>query len=100
MVFLKKWPVSSKSTRQTNGRFYNAIDPTLQARGIRPDNVYRLIERISQSIHPSNRVMSHGSATSVVKAMCVSDESVVEAVQMEAGACTEHLKSSDSEYSQ
>ena len=99
-LFLKKWHVSSKSTRQTIGRFYISIDPTLQARGIRPDNVYRLIERISLSTHPPNSIMSYGSDTSVAKAVRGSDESIVKAVRMEARACTEHLETLDSEYGQ
>ena len=79
--FLKKWSVSCKLTKQTIGRFYNSIDPTLNAKGSRPDNVYRLIERISRSTQPPNTMMSYGT----------SDKSTVE-VQMEASSCTKHVE--------
>ncbi len=52
----------------------NSIDPTLNAKGIRPDNVYRLMERMS-------RIMSYGT----------SDKSTVE-VQTEASTCTKLVR--------
>lgn len=46
--FLKKWPVSYRTSKQAIGKFYCTIDPNLKARGFRADNVYRFIEIISQ----------------------------------------------------
>lgn len=57
--YLKKWPVSSRSSKISIGKFYIAIDAKLQARGSRPDNVYRLIERISRS--QSDQPMNYGN---------------------------------------
>lgn len=45
--FLKKWPVSYRTSKQAIGKLYCAIDPNLKARGFRADNVYWFIERIS-----------------------------------------------------
>ena len=90
-LFLKKWPVSCKLTKQAIGRFYNAIDPTLKAKGIRPDNVYRLIERISQNTQDLNSIVSYG---------IMSDKSIVKAMQVEARACTERVETLSSECKQ
>ena len=81
--FLKKWPVSYRSTKKTIATFYCAIDPNLKARGIRVDNVYRLIERTSQGKQSPYGVMSYGNAycESVIKAMC-----------SETNACTEQVE--------
>ena len=47
--YLKKWPVSSRSSKILIGKFYISIDAQLRAKASRPDNVYRFIERISKS---------------------------------------------------
>lgn len=69
--FLKKWSVSCGSSKITIGRFYIAIDPNLKERRMRADNVYRLIERVSNSHRPLNTLMSYGINATVadVKAM-------------------------------
>ena len=58
--FLKKWSVTHGTTKQAIGRFYIAIDQNLKDRGMRADNVYRLIERICQSKQPSSSLTSYG----------------------------------------
>ena len=69
--FLKKWSVTCGTTKQAIGKFYIAIDQNLKDRGMRADNVYRLIERICQSKQPSSSLMSYGSdkAAADVKVM-------------------------------
>ena len=42
--FLKRWSISQRTTKQTIGRFYMAIDPNFKR--MRADNAYRLIERL------------------------------------------------------
>ena len=69
--FLKKWSVTCGTTKQAIGKFYIAKDQNLKDRGMRADNVYRLIERICQSKQPSSSLMSYGSdkAAADVKVM-------------------------------
>lgn len=47
-LFLKKWPLTCNSSKMDIGRFYIAIDPDLKRNGIRADNAYRRIEKISK----------------------------------------------------
>ena len=42
------------------GQFYIAIDMNLQAKGSRPDNTYRFIERVVTSDHPRCALMIYG----------------------------------------
>lgn len=79
--FLKKWPVSYRTSKQAIGTFYCTIDPNLKARGFRADNVYTFIERISQGTQSPNTVMSYGNSESVIKAM-----------HSEARACTDQIE--------
>ena len=53
--FLKKWPVSRRTTKQAIGRFYLAIDPNFSQ--MRADNAYRKIERLQDS----TELMSYGN---------------------------------------
>ena len=84
--FLKMWPVTS---RLTIGRFYIAIDPNMKQKGIRADNVYRLIDRICKSGQPSNMVMSYGRDEGVAD---------IKAMQVEAERCTQQVETLTSEY--
>ena len=53
--FLKKWPVSRRTTKQAIGRFYLAIDPNFSQ--MRADNAYRKIEQLQDS----TEIMSYGN---------------------------------------
>ena len=60
--FLTRWPLTSKSTKVLLGKFYIAIDKNLQARGFRPDNAYRFIEKIAMlSKCCRNSIVNYGS---------------------------------------
>lgn len=91
--FLKKWPISNRSTKKTIATFYCAIDSNLQARGLRVDSVYRLIERISQGKQPPYSIMTYGNTIQ-------SSESVMKAVRSETSACTEQVEALASECTQ
>lgn len=84
--FLKKWPVSYRTSKQAIGKFYCAIDPNLKARGFQADNVYRFIERISHDAQSPNEVMSYGNRESLIKAM-----------HTEARACTDQMETLNTE---
>ena len=87
--FLKKWSVSCGSSKITIGRFYIAIDSNLKLRGMRADNVYRLIDGVSYSHCPSNTLMSYGIDTAVGE---------IRAMQKEATHCREQVETLNSEY--
>ena len=81
--FLKKWSVSRRTTKQAIGRFYMAIDPNFK--GMRADNVYRLIERLPVCVEST--VMSyHGKAYTDLAA------STKQAKPMQAEASTQVLE--------
>lgn len=82
-TFLKKWSVSCRSSKITIGRFYIAIDSNLKEKGMRADNVYRLIERVSNSRRPSNTLMSYGIDTAMAE---------IKAMQKEATHCREQVE--------
>ena len=42
------------------GQFYMAIDKNLQAKGSRPDNTYRFVERVVMSEKPRSALMMYG----------------------------------------
>ena len=46
--FLKKWQISHISSKTSIGRFYIAIDPSLKRKNMRADNIYQLIDKMSQ----------------------------------------------------
>ena len=58
--FLKKWPVSYRTSKQAIGKFYCAIDPNLMIRGLRADNVYRFIKGICQGAQSPNKLCHMG----------------------------------------
>ena len=89
--FLKKWPVTCGTTKQAIGRFYIAVDQNLKDRGMRADNVYRLIERICHSKQPSSSLMSYGldKAAADVKVM-----------RTQVKECAKQVEEITSEYSE
>ena len=58
--YMKKWPLSSSSTKTAIGKFYISIDKNLQDKGYRPDNAYRFIERTVGSKQPPSATMKYG----------------------------------------
>lgn len=87
--FLKKWSVTRDLTKISIGRFYIAIDSNLKRKGMRADNVYRLIDRISKSDQPSSTLMSYGSNETVT---------AIRAMQAEAKHCTQKIENLASDY--
>ena len=55
----------SSITKVTIGKFYIAIDPSLRAKGSRPDNIYRFIETVIKSKKPSDMPMFYGKSAVV-----------------------------------
>ena len=58
--FMTKCPLTSTSTKVLIGKFYIAIDTTLQVRVVCPDNAYQFIERITTSKQPRNSIVKYG----------------------------------------
>ena len=58
-VFLKRWILTKSANKTLIGQLYIAIDPTLQAKGCRPDNVYRFMERVAGSRSPQSALMNY-----------------------------------------
>ena len=56
---MKQWPVTKKETKTAIGRFYNAIDPFLREKSLRPDNAYQYIERAVKD-HEIMSFMNYG----------------------------------------
>ena len=67
--YMKKWPLSSSSTKTAIGKFYIAIDKNLQDKGYRPDNAYRFIERTVGSKQPPSATMKYGLEDTEVKSL-------------------------------
>ena len=67
--YLKKWPRSLSAAKSMIGRFYIAIDKSLQVKGCRPDNAYRFIERISFSDQLRDSIMRYGYEENEVKVL-------------------------------
>ena len=77
-----KCPLTSTSTTKVSlGKFYIAIDKNLQARGLRPDNAYRFIERIATSNQPRNSIVKYGL-----------EDIQLNTVQLQVKECTEQIK--------
>ena len=60
--FLKKWPLTQSTTKVAIGNFYLAIDKNLHEKGGRPDNIYRLIDRVAKCSNV-DEMMVYGSLT-------------------------------------
>ena len=58
-VFLKRWTLTKSANKTLIGQLYIAIDPTLQAKGYRPDNIYRFIERVAGLRCPQSALMNY-----------------------------------------
>ena len=67
--YLKKWPRSLSAAKSMIGRFYIAIDKSLQVKGCRPDNAYRFIERIAFSDQLRDSIMRYGYEENEVKVL-------------------------------
>ena len=78
---MAKCPLTSTSTKVSLGKFYIAIDKNLQARGLRPDNAYRFIERIATSNQPRNSIVKYGL-----------EDIQLNTVQLQVKECTEQIK--------
>ena len=89
--FLKKWSVTRGTTKQAIGRFYIVIDQNFKDRGMRADNVYRLIERICQSKQPSSSLMSYGPDKAAAD---------VRVMQTQMKECAKQVEQITSEYSE
>ena len=52
--YLKRWSLTKSATKTLLGQLYIAIDPSLEAKHSRPDNIYRFIEKVagSQCLQP------------------------------------------------
>ncbi len=59
-TFLRKWPVSRYMSKKFIGSFYMAIDNNLKRTRSRPDNVYRLVERVVMSDSHDTEAMKYG----------------------------------------
>ena len=94
-LFLKKWSVSCRTTKQTIGRFYCAIDPNLKAVGYRADNVYRLIEKLSQSSSPKRLMLYNRGMCSE---LCVCTDKI-ETLNEECERLTDRYKRSQKQLS-
>ncbi len=57
--YLKKWPVSSNTSKVAIGKFYIEIDRRFFDKGSRADNVYRYIDTFVKSHYPLDRLMSY-----------------------------------------
>ena len=68
-ILHKKWPLTRSTTKMVIGQFYIAIDMNLQAKGSRPDNTYRFIERVVTSNHPRCTLMIYGVENVELKAL-------------------------------
>lgn len=79
--FMKKWPLSHSSTKVAIGRFYIAIDKNLQAKGYRPDNAYRFIERTVRSNQLPTVLMNYGLEDNQVKTMQTEVKECSECIQ-------------------
>ena len=47
--YLKRWSLTKSATKTLLGQLYTAIDPSLEAKHSRPDNIYRFIEKFAGS---------------------------------------------------
>ena len=57
--FLKHWPEICSASKVELGKFYIAIDKSLQEKKMRPDNAHRFVEKLVTSSLPRNAVVNH-----------------------------------------
>lgn len=89
-LFLKRWPVSYKTTKQAIAKFYCALDPNLKAMGYRLDNTYRFIEKVCESKEQKGKVMSYNRDDArVLKVVCSEASSAKDRVSALSSECEE-----------
>jgi len=57
--FLKHWPETCSASKVELGKFYIAIDKSLQEKKLRPDNAHRFVEKLVTSSLPRNAVVNY-----------------------------------------
>ena len=57
--FLKHWPETCSALKVELGKFYIAIDKSLQEKKSRPDNAHRFVEKLVTSSLPRNAVVNY-----------------------------------------
>ena len=82
--YFKKWPVSSRLSKISLGKFYIAIDANLKLKGSRPDNVYKFIDKLSQS--QSDDMMNYGRMQECIRKQELRD------MRHEIDICNQKLK--------
>ena len=83
--FLKRWPLTSEASKREVAEFYMAIDPKLNAKGSRPDSIYRFVEGLSR-IHPDQTVY------------CGTQQRRIRQLQLDIENCNRRLDEMTSEY--
>ena len=63
------------------GKFYISIDKNLKAKGIRPDNAYRFVEKLFTSNSPQDMTVNYNL-----------DDTAVHALQIEVDQCNEEIR--------
>lgn len=92
--FLKKWPVSRRTTKQAIGKFYMAIDTNFKR--MRADNAYRLIERLPGCVE--SKIMSYGTDLTAaqqiepIQSQPEASTQLIEAMYTEAKASTQQIE--------
>ena len=67
--FLKHWPETCSASKVELGKFYIAIDKSLQEKKMRPDNAYRFVETLVTSSLPRNTVVNYNIEKGTVKVL-------------------------------
>ena len=88
--YLKRWPTTSRTTKIAIGKFYIAIDPNLKAKGGRPDNIYRFIEKVSQS--ETDQLVNYGNMQK-----CILRQEM-KAMQLEVQNCNQMVEQMSTDY--
>lgn len=60
--YLLQWPVTKDNTKTSFGRFYNAVDPFLRKKSLRPDNAFRYVETQVKNAAKSTSNPTHSTA--------------------------------------
>ena len=60
--YLLQWPVTKDNTKTSFGRFYNAVDPFLRKKSLRPDNVFQYVETQVKNAAKSTSNPTHSTA--------------------------------------
>ena len=65
--YLKCWPKTCSAPIVELGKFYIAIDRSLQEKEMRPDNAYRFIDKLVASTSPRNTTVSYNHEKGAIK---------------------------------